>query len=301
MGCRLRLPTCFDNMKKLFRSLFAWLFGGISGKIKYQKVFYFLYFTAIRGFNLSNIASGENGELLFMKNLSRFFRKQKYYLITVLDVGANVGDYTEHLIRELAGIPYKIHAFEPFPAVFEKLSANVRNQDNVTAHNFALGATPGWTKFYVDGENSELGSIFERDLSFIDIHFKSTFDVEVRRLDTFCAEQTIAHVHFLKIDVEGAELEVLKGAGELIDAERIDFIQFEFGAGNAASGTFMRDFYQRIENNYQIFRLLKDGLWPMGKYQNDHEIMILGNYIALSNKLLQTHKQTLAEAFGQSL
>ncbi len=89
--------------------------------------------------------------------------------------------------------------------------------------------------------------------------------VDVIDLDTFVAENDISQIDLLKIDTEGHELEVLKGASNLLRENRVRAIQFEFNEMNVVSGVFFRDFYQLLPN-YKFYRMLRDGLSPLGSY-----------------------------------
>ena len=121
---------------------------------------------------------------------------------TAIDVGANIGNHTVFLA---AIIGARVHAFEPCPANHALLSHNVaanRLDDMVTVHGCALG----------DADGS----------GFIELRMPDNFgttcvrsgagDVPVRRLDDIISEP----VGLMKIDVEGAEAAVLRGAQRLI-------------------------------------------------------------------------------------
>jgi hypothetical protein len=84
----------------------------------------------------------------------------------------------------------------------------------------------------------------------------------------------------LKIDVEGHELNVLKGAAELLSSRRINFIQFEFGEADIDSRTYLRDFFDLLSDNYDFFRIVPHGLRPIGAYSSAHEVFATINYLA---------------------
>ncbi len=65
------------------------------------------------------------------------------------------------------------------------------------------------------------------------------------------------------MDAEGFELKILKGASGMLAAERIDGIQWEFAYNNVYSRVFFRDFYDLLSPRYHLFRLVKDGLYPL--------------------------------------
>ena len=94
-------------------------------------------------------------------------------------------------------------------------------------------------------------------------------DVKIRTIDEFARERGIERVHFLKIDTEGHELRCMEGARGLMDAGRIDFIQFEMGC-NVDSRTFFRDFWQVLKK-YRIGRILRDGIVGIERYQASEE------------------------------
>jgi len=82
------------------------------------------------------------------------------------------------------------------------------------------------------------------------------------------------------LDVEGHEYAVLQGAKELIERNKIQFIQFEFGGCNIDSRVFFQDFFYFLSPKYKIFRVLKDGLYPINEYSENLEVFSVTNYFA---------------------
>lgn len=66
----------------------------------------------------------------------------------------------------------------------------------------------------------------------------------------------------------------------MVCAGLIDYIQFETGC-NVDSRTYFRDFFYLLEQKYKIYRVLKDGFYPIKKYGWEHEIFVGANYLAV--------------------
>lgn len=126
----------------------------------------------------------------------------------VLDIGANVGDWTTAIARKV-GSGGRVLAFEPVPYLAETVAktARISRHDWVEVHELALSAEDGTAEFSVEKGNSggsRLGRV-EGDFS--------PMAVQTRRLDGFLEQRPdIDHIDLIKIDVEGHELDVLVGA-----------------------------------------------------------------------------------------
>jgi FkbM family methyltransferase len=145
-----------------------------------------------------------------------------------MDIGAAGGLYTAAL-SHLAGPTGQVHSVEPLP--FANLHVarvlNVGRSANVRRHQVALGAERGIDLMSVP--IGRFGLVTGR--SFLDrraagpdpnIEFvgQVAVTVSVETLDALCAREAIRRLDFVKIDVEGAELQVLEGGSEIIDALR---------------------------------------------------------------------------------
>jgi FkbM family methyltransferase len=136
-----------------------------------------------------------------------------------------------------------MHAFEPSRAAFSELQQRFGAQSGVKLNNFALGSEAGERPLYYDRAGSELGSLYARQVGHHGTTFTGSELVRVRTLDEYCGAQAVQRIGLLKLDVEGHELEVLKGAVQMFEREAIDLVSFEFGGCNVDSRTFLRDFF----------------------------------------------------------
>jgi len=136
---------------------------------------------------------------------------------TVFDVGANVGQSAEEYARAFPNA--KIYSFEPVTATFQQLIKNTAKLSQVRAFKVGFGDANSSAEIYVS-ELSVLSSI--KNCSGTE---KET--VSIRRVDDFASENSISEIDFMKIDTEGYECEVLRGAQGMLNAQRVKILYIE--------------------------------------------------------------------------
>ena len=204
-------------------------------------------------------ALSENGERLLITRL----RDQGS--VTIFDVGANLGAYAE-LALDILGDRAAVHCFEPGPETFAVLEQ--RLGDRAILHRCALGSEPGEGILHAD----EALSVFASLHPLRRIKSAITTAVEVDTIERVCAKRGIERIDLLKLDVEGAELDALRGAEPLIEEKRIGLVQFEFGQNSLEARTYMRDFYDLLGRTHKLFRVTPRRLVPLGEYRRALEI-----------------------------
>ena len=188
----------------------------------------------------------ENGESLLLKRLSGCgFR-------TAFDVGANFGDWSE---EALAAWPEcHVYAFEVAPETFQELSkrlCSATQQGRVTLNGMGLSDRTGTREMYYYPEHPEITSDVARHTE----HRAVPFEAQLAAGDEYCEANGIDSIDFLKIDVEGAESLVLKGFRERITSQRIQCIQFEYGAFATQTKFLLTDYFNMLGTSYWIGKI----------------------------------------------
>ena len=132
-------------------------------------------------------------------------------LKNVLDIGANIGQFTYTLERFYPHL--NIYSFEPNKEVYPLLEKNVANFKNVKTYNFALGEKNGEKNFYFSPDASVEGSFYKENASQNPYHLdikKISVNVLNFNPQNIVALKLLKNYDLIKIDVEGAEVEVLK-------------------------------------------------------------------------------------------
>ncbi|TRW17197.1 FkbM family methyltransferase [Glacieibacterium frigidum] len=187
--------------------------------------------------------------------------------MTVFDVGAHLGELSR-LFASLA-VGGTVHAFEANPGVAAELRENIRGIANLVVNAVAVSDHAGSVQLHsYDGPFRAFNSLADRPFADygIDPGPVRRDTVPATTIDDYCAANAIRSIDLLKIDVEGAELQVLRGARAMLAESRIACVIFEFGQatfdmGNtpAALAAFLTDCGYKLEN-----LIANEPLWPGG-------------------------------------
>ncbi len=153
--------------------------------------------------------------------------------MTVFDVGANIGELTLMFSR-FVGPAGCVHAFEPSGAGFERLAAicTAASLRNVQLQRIALAEKEGTVTLHSYGEDYlswTSQALRPLDSYGINVRPVSIEEAPGTTLDLYCERNRIESIELLKVDVEGAEFQVLLGARRMLEARRVGCIAFEFG------------------------------------------------------------------------
>jgi FkbM family methyltransferase len=258
------------TLKKVYVFIFA------------RKAFYainlLLYKLSMRGLGIMNYENDYvSGENAFIKYL---ITQRKLNAGVILDIGANVGDYSVMLRSKKITLP--IYAFEPHPVAFSKLGKAAIVHKFTPVHKGAGEKTEKALIYdYAENGGSEHASMYKEVIVDFRKSKAAAVTIDLITIDEFMTQATIPRVALLKIDTEGHELNVLKGARNAIANGLIDVIQIEFNEMNVISRTFFKDIID-ILPGYDFYRLLPDGLKALGQYNvAAFEIFAFQNIVAL--------------------
>ncbi|MCZ4407255.1 FkbM family methyltransferase [Cryomorphaceae bacterium 1068] len=271
------LRTMIILIKKFVRPFLRGFLSRTRGLMRYQSFYQTLFDIAIRGMNFGSGDYRTSGELELLKVLRSRLSSQNDNVI--FDVGSNVGSYALEIHNSFEGFEHKIHCFEPAGRTFLALEKNLGQGSEYVLNNFGFSDKATISKLYSYAGNSVLASLYERDLKAHNYEVESTEDISLDTIDAYSFRHEISFIFFLKIDVEGNEYQVLNGASRMLSEKRIKVIQFEFGEANVDSRIYMRDFFELL-SNYEVFRVVLNGLVPLKSYNESLEIFKTANYVA---------------------
>lgn len=192
----------------------------------------------------------------------------------LLDVGANRGDWTARSLGlAQASKEVHVHAFEPSLATRSMLAARFVESVAVTVHPYALSETVGEATFYSNEDGAGTNSLSP----------SSGLNVEVVKLitiDQFLQQTGIKTVTMVKIDTEGFDLLVLRGAEKSLHDGRIGIVQFEYNWRWLLNHASLRDVFDLISGKpYRLGKLVGETIEFYEKWHFELDRYFENNYV----------------------
>jgi FkbM family methyltransferase len=207
--------------------------------------------------------SDKNGEFALVRHLAPHTK-------VFIDVGANVGSWSDYVLKYSNA---KGFLYEPSFQCFGALKYRFRDS-NIEIRNVAVSDTPGFSLFAEEenfGETSSLAASRESGDT------TRTRSVPVVTLDQDFASTDLP-IDFLKIDSEGYDLKVLKGATALLSRTR--FLQFEYNSYWIPVGSTLANARRFLQDlGFSIYLIRSTGLHPL-RYDFWNDYFRYSNYFA---------------------
>ena len=210
------------------------------------------------------------------KYVLKYIKKQNTWKnITIFDVGANIWWYTV-MCNNVFGRDCIIHSFEPSKKTFQELEKNTKIIPNITRNEKMQHK-----KLYYDQECSWISSLYKRDLNYIWINMDKSESILINTLDTYIEKQKIEKITLLKLDIEWYEIQALLWWEKALKDKKIQNIQFEFWWTGIDSRIYFKDFWNMLNTNYNIYRILPKWLHKITKYSERLEIFSCANFLCV--------------------
>lgn len=208
-----------------------------------------------------------------------------------LDIGANIGRYTKLLLEKTNS---KVVSFEPLPEAFNELKKiELEFSNRLKVFNLAIGENSNNLNLFYGNQKSEKASLIDNleKLSFIKDNNKNKILVKVRNLDSFNDFFKDQKIDFIKIDTEGFEYEVLKGAQKILEVHKPKFIQMEFNWHQLIRNQSLHNI-SKLVNSYDTFRILPKGkkLIFVDPSRPENNIYHLSNYVFIKKDISPQYK-----------
>lgn len=210
-----------------------------------------------------------SGEAWFIKNIL-----VKNDIRTCLDIGAHNGNYAQLLADSLS---CTVYAVEPSTTAYAKLSERARLADGkIVPIKSAVSDTDGEAVLYAKAPGVETATLDQSVLS----HAPYEERVTVTTIDSFLASGTVPEIDFLKIDTEGFEREVLRGASATLESHPPRYIQLEFNHMQLKRGYTVYDL-SLLLSAYDFYRLLPHGWLKIDPTRYASNIYRFSNIVAV--------------------
>jgi FkbM family methyltransferase len=219
-----------------------------------------------------------NGELLIAQRLMGGSTG------AVADIGANLGEWSRAILK--LAPQCEIHMFEPVGATFAQLGKTDWPKQ-VRLTRAAIGDKAGTVAMLVSPDMAGSNSVYRR--TGVQVKPVAEEIVPCMTLDDYCREQAVKHLSFVKIDVEGHELAVLRGAARMLRESRIDAVQFEYGGTYIDARVFLKDVFSYMEEtapSYRLYKMHRRGLIRAPAYSQEFDNFQYANWLMARAELV---------------
>lgn len=242
-----------------------------------------------KGFNNYSSNLEKSGELAVIQRVVNLGVDEMF------DVGANIGQYSDIFLKYSKA---RVFAFEPMEESFKRLLSIQLQDKRMIPFNLALGAYEYETDIFFGSETDQLATISPEvlQIAYVGRNNSKSKRIRVRTLDQVFLEiqnqYKVTKLDCIKIDTEGFELDVLKGASRVLSEIKPKAIILEWNWHQLfRGGTLLQ--IQELLPDYQAFRVLpyKKGLYPVDTTRPEENICHYSNYVFVRSDLVRKFLQ----------
>lgn len=225
---------------------------------------------------LDNADFYTNGEFKILDSVKNYYN-------LLVDIGANCGDFVQEVRNHNPNS--KVIAFEPNPNALKELE----KINDIGIHKVAISDKCGEMQFNIHATDTTVGSLVDRIEMMPSFTNKmNKINVKVQTLDNYIEEvkQKAGNEGiYIKIDTEGSELAVLKGAKKILTLDNPIFIHFEYlPLGWKETNSSLKEMFHLFEESgFNVYRITPLGLEQIRFYTIDLQNYHFCNYIAIKN------------------
>lgn len=229
------------------------------------------------------------GEKFFLKKF------KKINIADCIDIGANIGEYSANILK--LNNNTSVIAFEPSPECYKKLIMlkNIFN-NRFKFHKCALSNKNTSGFLYYGKKKTGLASLDRKinKIPYVGESNKNRIKVKIKKLDNFIKDKNIGNIDFIKIDVEGHEMNVIEGASKFIKKKNIKLIQIEFNWHHLIKEKTVYNFSKKL-NNYLPTRLnlLNGKLKIINPLDFASNFFLLNNLVFIQKQYFKKYKEIL--------
>tara|TARA_Y100001970_G_C14001568_1_gene733672 strand:- start:108 stop:956 length:849 start_codon:yes stop_codon:yes gene_type:complete len=215
-------------------------------------------------------------------SIVKFLLENKKNIHTYFDIGANKGQSIE--IFKKMNVNSQIHSFEPTLELYKGLIEKYKNDKTIKINNIGVGKEKDKLTFYSFNKASPVNSFSPMDkkskfykarlysTSSNDSNFTSQTKINVTSVDSYCNENNIEEIDFMKIDTQGFEEEVLMGSKKMLREQKIGIIQLEiiFGFAYEKQSSLFKIEENLYQNGYRCIAVTNSGnILSWSAFQSD--------------------------------
>jgi FkbM family methyltransferase len=247
----------------------------IKRRVVGSSLIYMMAKRVVSAYENHDVGMPTNGELWLLERIAARGP------VTAIDVGANLGEWVEGVLKVSPNAV--VLCYEPVPTTFALLAKNV-SAPGVTLINKGLSSLSGELEIHSVLDMPNISSMHEVNFFGPD-HEIETISVPIGTGDEEMARHGLSRVSIVKVDAEGHDLNVIEGFGTAIVAGTIDVFQFEYNQFTLSARRALRDFFALLNEHYLLCRLLPNGLEACG-YHPLLDNFCQSNWVAVRRAML---------------
>ncbi len=207
---------------------------------------------------LNNFDIERNGEKFVAQSMISLMDKP-----IIFDIGTNIGDWSRLALE--ANKDCKMFLFDANPDICKLLNAQFGDRE-VKITNTLVSNDHEEHNFFISNSNSLSGASSMYEHYYLKGKSKKV-SVKSITIDTFCSDNNIQKIDYLKADIEGAEVPMLHGATEMLEKQAIDIIQLEYNQTWIRAHCCLKDIFDICKKyNYKLYRIMPNSLMILDYY-----------------------------------